>query len=567
MNCTRRSSSQIADKNENASNLTSEERALHVPGTVLSEKKKCFDELMRMEFVLEKKLNSLSLSGHKSEIRSLLASIGTDLTKNDNDPYGNGDQSRIDTTESRSKAFELFSIAGDIHKHGMTNSFSPLGLACLSGSVAKAQKIVDDTCQGTISQPYSTSMELTKLLESRETSMRVSPLLLLVSMTLPCLNPIDQARAAKILLKAGASPDCKDVLGKTVVHYGAGSTATNLTMEVVDMCIRAAESSDLYGQDVELVGLKSKDMNGCQGIAGGFDPDTDRRTVYIPKLKKEVWAKPINIRLLGGTTTKDKPMLADVQDRLGSVSLHEVVMSDRLDVAEFLLTKHKTSIHTKDLNDISPLIMTTMMSTQVSKMISDVTRHQAKMDRDAKKEARKTCTYCRKDLDSSGGMKCGKCLVTFYCGQDCQVAHWKEAHKKECKELQASTSGVKLSTPDGFIASFSFSTGITTRSKSSYRNPRGVKVGDKFVIKVQGGSHIDSLMIKVQGGSLMIYDESRTCEFQVLPDASGFQEILKAVNEEPAWGGRTTFMKASFDSSGDCTVYPATAGVKNKYSW
>lgn len=524
-------------------------------------------------------LDRLSLSGQKSAIRSLLSSVGTDLSQYESDPYGNGDQSNIQTMEKRDKARKLFSCGGDIHQHAESGAFSEIAFACIAGNVDVFQKALNKTLDK-VSQPHSRSDQVKKVLESRETSLRLSPLLLIVSAGKHMHGGgmrMDHAKVAKLLLKAGASPDCKDVLGKTVVHYGAGSMATGMTIQVADMCIRAAQSSNLHGQDVELFGLKSADMNGTKGVAGGFDPDSGRRAVYVPELKKEVWAKPINIRLVvvnetaTSTTTPDdkkeeeeKPMLANVQDRLGSISLHEVVMTDRMDVAELLLKKHNTSIHINDLDGVSALTMATtggsFMQSEVCRMISDITRRQAKQNRDAKKGASKTCAKCNKDLGKDGGMKCSKCLVTLYCGRDCQVAHWKEAHKVECENLSAHTSGVKLSkagAAGGHTASFSFSS-LQANTSGAYRNPRGVNVGDKFVVKVQGGSDVMPLMV---------YDETRTCEFHVLPTEAGFHEIVKAVRAEPAWGGRKTFMKASFDSSGECTVYPATAGVKNKYSW
>ena len=91
----------------------------------------------------------------------------------------------------------------------------------------------------------------------------------------------------KILLQAGASPDSKDAMGKTDVHLGAGFRATRLSMELADMCIRAARTSSFYGKDVVLEGLKSAGMNGKKGVAGGYAPDTDRRSVYIPEMRKE----------------------------------------------------------------------------------------------------------------------------------------------------------------------------------------------------------------------------------------------------------------------------------------
>jgi len=108
---------------------------------------------------------------------------------------------------------------------------------------------------------------------------------------------------AKLLLRAGASPDCQDVLDKTVVHYGAGMMATNITLEIVDLCIQAAKTSHLYGRDVVLKGLKSTELNGKVGVLGGFDADTGRRSVYIQDLDREVWVKVENIKLTDDKTS------------------------------------------------------------------------------------------------------------------------------------------------------------------------------------------------------------------------------------------------------------------------
>merc|ERR1712085_152836 len=104
--------------------------------------------------------------------------------------------------------------------------------------------------------------------------MRLSPLLLIVSAG---KTMIGDARSqnfeevASLLLKHGASPVAKDVLGKTVCHYGAGAMATKTTMDVVDMCIRAAGSHHMYGEEVELHSLNTKEVNGILGTAGGYD--------------------------------------------------------------------------------------------------------------------------------------------------------------------------------------------------------------------------------------------------------------------------------------------------------
>ncbi len=49
----------------------------------------------------------------------------------------------------------------------------------------------------------------------------------------------------------------------------------------------------------------------------------------------------------------------------------------------------------------------------------------------ASQTASQVCSYCKSSKDSSM-QRCGRCLTTPYCSQDCQVKHWPE-HKKDCK--------------------------------------------------------------------------------------------------------------------------------------
>jgi hypothetical protein len=43
-------------------------------------------------------------------------------------------------------------------------------------------------------------------------------------------------------------------------------------------------------------------------------------------------------------------------------------------------------------------------------------------------------THCANPGCNGAGLKkCAGCLVVFYCGRPCQLAHWS-AHKVECKE-------------------------------------------------------------------------------------------------------------------------------------
>jgi hypothetical protein len=90
--------------------------------------------------------------------------------------------------------------------------------------------------------------------------------------------------------------------------------ATDMTMKVVDMCIPAAQSSHLFGKDVDLYGLSNESMNGKGGIArGGIG--TGRRAVYLLDQSKEMAIKPGNIRLIeANNEAEPRPKICDIED-------------------------------------------------------------------------------------------------------------------------------------------------------------------------------------------------------------------------------------------------------------
>ena len=46
-------------------------------------------------------------------------------------------------------------------------------------------------------------------------------------------------------------------------------------------------------------------------------------------------------------------------------------------------------------------------------------------------DARGTCGHC--GASGTPLKACSGCSIVLYCGRDCQVAHWKAGHKKDCK--------------------------------------------------------------------------------------------------------------------------------------
>ena len=521
-------------------------------------------------------MDLLTFDEQKATIRRALLDMGTDCALNDSDPMGNGDQSMIQTNAKRDAARELFAIGGDMEGHFSNGKLSPFMFSCVTGQVENVRMTLEDET-ARLEQPWSQQVSLKKLLDTRETSLRMSPLLLMVSLgrriitrggdeiTSPLLA------TAKLLLEYGATPNVQDVLGKTVVHYGAGAMADNMSMELSDMCIEASKSINLYAKEVELKDLDDSNdnpaiVNGMRGIVGGYKSDSGERSVYLTEQKRQIWINPKYLILVeNDASTNEKGVkLVNVQDRNGAISLLEVIMQDRVDVATFLLKKHGTSIHISDMEGMSALKMSIgpggMMSS-VCRMVNEANQREAADRLKIEKGDRLICDFCKKKLSSnSKPFQCKKCKSTTYCGPDCQANHWKNGHRKECSNLSKASQGVKLEPPPNtgmHSATFSFTHGATG-SGGSYRLPDGTKSGELFLVKVQANN---------AQFPIMIYDETRTCQFTLHPGQPGFQEVLTETQKEMTWDGRKTFMKASFDESGQCTIFPNTAQVKAKYKW
>lgn len=223
-------------------------------------------------------------------VRAKLRAHGTDVDLNDRDLMGDGDQSPIHLDEAGKQVYrDLFAAGGDIvaenndlatRRDLNTPIHKMFAFACTQGKDQLVKSHLEWANSEMKARKGAVDPALRFLLESRVTSMRLTPLLILVALgkgmdkilppqQLKILKE-KQLKIARLLLLYGARPDCKDVCGKTVVHYGAGIMASPMTMEVVRMCSAAYPSSHLFGKEVVLQGLKSEELNGKRGIARGF---------------------------------------------------------------------------------------------------------------------------------------------------------------------------------------------------------------------------------------------------------------------------------------------------------
>ena len=89
---------------------------------------------------------------------------------------------------------------------------------------------------------------------------------------------------------------------------------------------------------------------------------------------------------------------------------------------------------------------------------------------------------------------------------------------------------------------------------TGYKQPSNVKEGERFFIKLQESGP--------PGHPLEVYDKSRECHFYICPGTPGFDALTEVVNSESFWYGHKTFIMASFDAQGMCTVYPGITTLK-----
>jgi len=181
-------------------------------------------------------LRNFTKSGR--HIRADLAKNGTDLTRNDADPFGDGDQQPLRKRAYVETHRNIWVAGGDIREYFASGNHSTMALACLTGNLHQVQRELRDL----------TGTQLTERLERRESTLRLSPIFFCLigdrQLARPPNSPQGQYICiAKELLARGARPDARDVCGKTVAHYGAGAAATPLTLSIVDLCIEKAKAS------------------------------------------------------------------------------------------------------------------------------------------------------------------------------------------------------------------------------------------------------------------------------------------------------------------------------------
>lgn len=368
---------------------------------------------------------------------------------------------------------------------------------------------------------------------------------------------MNHAEVVKVLLRYGARPDSKEITGKTVAHYGAGSFATPDTLKMVDICCDAYQTSHCFGKKVVLRNMKSPELNGTTGTLGGYVADSKRRQVILDDGKGEYAIQPCNILVVSMNNSTECSImdpfrnLLNVQDRIGTISLHEVFFSARLDVIDFLIERN-VSIDAEDGSGFSVRKLAYMPTIiGVSQMNEKIRKYAMNMV----KEEEDRCWSCKKTSENLSAA-CSRCKKANYCFKECQKKHWTE-HKVNCKPpndyfIEISNFQSSLDS-ELHTHTFNSATGIASKD-IHFKRPDDVKVDEIFWIKVQCNS-ISS--------PHLVYDKTRSLMFYHQPNEPGHSELFKKVSEEKTFNGRKAYFEASFNSVGNMKVYPNSMSIKS----
>ena len=236
-------------------------------------------------------------------------------------------------------------------------------------------------------------------------------------------------------------------------------------------------------------------------------------------------------------------------------ALHEVAMSARDDVVEFLVKNHGCSMDLDDANGISTRDMAFNRDLQMHPINSVLKKHAISIEKTKQKAERKQCANCQKQEDPTSKQlfyMCSQCAMVSYCSTECQRADWKK-YKKVCKERSV---GIKLDRPKALVGSHMWTSpgaGNKRAEPNSYHAPQGVGVDQVFWVNVQYNSDVTNILV---------YDKTRTCCFYLAPESAGFSEIAAVVKSQQATKGTKSYFKATFDAAGDCSIYPNTYSLK-----
>mmetsp|Transcript_9675 Transcript_9675/g.24384 ORF Transcript_9675/g.24384 Transcript_9675/m.24384 type:complete len:314 (-) Transcript_9675:203-1144(-) len=299
--------------------------------------------------------------------------------------------------------------------------------------------------------------------------------------------------------------------GKTAVHYGMGSMATTTTIALSEAVIEAHEAQRAEGEQ----------------------------------------------------------RLVDVQDRMGTVALHECIPSNRQDVVKLLLVTHRASpdVREYDGNFTPRQIANPFLFPRMAALMSrgDTVRTTGK--------GVARCAGCEQEASAGKVLRaCSACHSSKYCSSNCIKRHWP-THKPACKArvavLEASALQLTHNPRPETTSITSHQTGrVSVMQTGRLKPPAGREEGALFSLKFQ----------TFGGGNAVLYNETRDLVFEVSERDPCFVTLVARARQcglvtehlplawPPLTHSQLENIKAFFLArvkDGKCTVLLASAEVRD----
>jgi hypothetical protein len=269
------------------------------------------------------------------------------------------------------------------------------------------------------------------MLESRVSPLRSSMTMIAIVGSRICMAPpemaaqTDYVKVMTLLLEHDVRVDSRDVVGRTLIHYATAGLASQMTLQMADLCIAKDK--------------KDREKAAAEGAAGaGSGPAA---------------------------------ALVDLQDRFGEVALCGSIMSQSVEALTFLAVTHLADPHIGGYGAETTPFKMAQYHPNLGSVISKGLAKSSKKDGDFGK-----CAVC----GAEEAKVCSRCKCVHYCSAQCQTAHWKK-HKKQCKEWSEKIWRITPYVHSGSTASLTLSGMKDWTGKA----PKTKAFGDDFDCKIQ----------------------------------------------------------------------------------
>jgi hypothetical protein len=441
----------------------------------------------------------------------------SDWKKNLADPFGDGDQSFLNTADSKPQQLWLLrarTSLGFEPADPTTGCYSDFLVACVFGRV--------DTVRDMI-MLAQTERERFELVNRRETLLRMSPLLTCITGARIARYAPSQAyvAVATVLIDAGADPKAKDSCGFSTIHHAGSGTASDASLMLLPLLVAAGADPNCrnrFGEPPLDDAMISRHLDAVRAlIQVGANPAESGVQCPLADVRELI----LNCASVRGLRTGEavqidgivaKPHLNGKTGTVGPAEKHGVGrVCVELDNGEGTLTVKLENL---------------------------------------RRCATHTCAKC----GVSATLACSRCKAVKYCGVACQRAHWT-THKPQCA-VAPSTIVIPRKT---YAPTNTSVTNLIGGPRIAMTDGGNIPLKRKgnFPIKVQIRVERNAMKNTPQC-TMTIYDETRAFWWDVLTGTPGHKELYSAVF---AFGVKAYFTAIFENKSGDlhierCPVAP-----------